>query len=102
MYPTSHRYGHHLFCIVWENVYGFNMKTIQRVALQEPLVDLVEARQVTTGPYLLKVSHGTCTDYFIWAGYILNDCMCLLTVCDVVLNETIILLVSYWTYSYIW
>ncbi|XP_065910172.1 protein arginine N-methyltransferase 1-like [Dysidea avara] len=38
----------------WENVYGFNMKTIQRVALQEPLVDLVEARQVTTGPYLLK------------------------------------------------
>jgi len=25
------------------------------VALQEPLVDLVEARQVTTGPCLVKV-----------------------------------------------
>ena len=44
-----------LLHLVWENVYGFNMKSIQRVALQEPLVDLVEARQVTTGPCLVKV-----------------------------------------------
>lgn len=54
-----------LLHLVWENVYGFNMKSIQRVALQEPLVDLVEARQVTTGPCLVKVSH-----YISCYGYI--------------------------------
>ena len=55
--------------VVWENVYGFNMKSIQRVALQEPLVDLVEARQVTTGPCLVKVS-----DYIgSYHGYRVDD-----------------------------
>jgi len=30
----------------WDNVYGFNMSCIKRLALQEPLVDVVEANQV--------------------------------------------------------
>ena len=43
------------------------MKSIQRVALQEPLVDLVEARQVTTGPCLVKVSYSSsCCGYQFW------------------------------------
>jgi protein arginine N-methyltransferase 1 len=34
----------------WDNVYGFNMSCIKKLAIQEPLVDVVEANQVMTGP----------------------------------------------------
>jgi len=34
----------------WDNVYGFNMSCIKKMAIQEPLVDVVEANQVMTGP----------------------------------------------------
>jgi len=33
----------------WDNVWGFNMSCIKKVAIQEPLVDVVESRQVMTG-----------------------------------------------------
>ena len=32
----------------WDNVYGFNMKAIKKIALQEPLVDAVNADQINT------------------------------------------------------
>lgn len=32
----------------WENVYGFNMSCIKRIATSEPLVDTVDAKQVVT------------------------------------------------------
>jgi len=34
----------------WDNVYGFNMSCIKKLAMQEPLVDVVESKQVMTGP----------------------------------------------------
>ena len=30
----------------WENVYGFDMSTIKDIALTEPLVDVVDPKQV--------------------------------------------------------
>jgi len=33
----------------WDNVYGFNMSSIKKLAMQEPLVDVVESKQVMTG-----------------------------------------------------
>jgi protein arginine N-methyltransferase 1 len=33
----------------WDNVYGFNFSSIKKVAMQEPLVDVVESKQVMTG-----------------------------------------------------
>jgi len=33
----------------WDNVYGFNMSCIKKLALQEPLVDVVESNQIMTG-----------------------------------------------------
>jgi len=30
----------------WDNVYGFNMSSIKKLAMQEPLVDVVESKQV--------------------------------------------------------
>jgi len=37
----------------WDNVYGFNMSCIKKLAIQEPLVDVVEAKQVMTGSHKL-------------------------------------------------
>jgi protein arginine N-methyltransferase 1 len=37
----------------WDNVYGFNMSCIKRLALQEPLVDVVEANQVMASAHKL-------------------------------------------------
>lgn len=34
----------------WDNVYGFNMSCIKKLAMQEPLIDVVDAKQVMTGP----------------------------------------------------
>jgi protein arginine N-methyltransferase 1 len=33
----------------WDNVYGFNMSCIKNLAIYEPLVDVVDAKQVMTG-----------------------------------------------------
>jgi len=38
----------------WDSVYGFNMSAIRDVALSEPLVDTVEARQVVTDSCMMK------------------------------------------------
>lgn len=38
----------------WDNVYGFNMSSIRRVAISEPLVDVVDPNQVVTSNALLK------------------------------------------------
>lgn len=39
----------------WENVYGFDMSCIRNVAIKEPLVDVVDPKQVVTNACLLKV-----------------------------------------------
>ncbi|CAH0594011.1 unnamed protein product [Chrysodeixis includens] len=38
----------------WDNVYGFDMSSIRKVAISEPLVDVVDAKQVVTNSCLLK------------------------------------------------
>jgi len=38
----------------WDNVYGFDMSCIRSVAVNEPLVDVVEAKQVVATPCLIK------------------------------------------------
>jgi protein arginine N-methyltransferase 1 len=37
----------------WDNVYGFNMSCIKKLAIQEPLVDVVEEKQVMSSYYRL-------------------------------------------------
>lgn len=39
----------------WDNVYGFDMSTIRKVAITEPLVDVVDPKQVVTNACLVKV-----------------------------------------------
>ena len=44
------------WCVLgWDSVYGFNMSCIRKVAVSEPLVDVVNARQVVTNSCLVKV-----------------------------------------------
>ena len=38
----------------WDDVYGFDMSCIRKVALQEPLVDVVDRNQVVSNACLLK------------------------------------------------
>uniref|UniRef100_A0A667YPZ9 type I protein arginine methyltransferase n=1 Tax=Myripristis murdjan TaxID=586833 RepID=A0A667YPZ9_9TELE len=38
----------------WENVYGFDMTCIRNVAMKEPLVDIVDPKQVVTNSCLVK------------------------------------------------
>ncbi|KAM7396403.1 hypothetical protein PAMP_019446 [Pampus punctatissimus] len=38
----------------WENVYGFDMTCIRNVAMNEPLVDVVDSKQVVTNSCLVK------------------------------------------------
>uniref|UniRef100_A0A672ZU19 type I protein arginine methyltransferase n=1 Tax=Sphaeramia orbicularis TaxID=375764 RepID=A0A672ZU19_9TELE len=38
----------------WENVYGFDMTCIRNVAMKEPLVDVVDSKQVVTNACLIK------------------------------------------------
>lgn len=45
-----------LFLAGWENVYGFDMTCIRNVAMKEPLVDVVDPKQVVTNSCLVKVS----------------------------------------------
>ena len=39
----------------WDNVYGFDMSCIRKVAICEPLVDVVDPKQVVTNSCLVKV-----------------------------------------------
>ena len=46
----------------WDDVYGFDMSCIRNVALQEPLVDVVDRNQVVSNACLLKeIDIQTCT-----------------------------------------
>jgi protein arginine N-methyltransferase 1 len=46
----------------WEDVYGFNMSSLGKVAVTEPLVDVVDRNQVVTSACLLKeIDIQTCT-----------------------------------------
>ncbi|XP_023666616.1 protein arginine N-methyltransferase 8-B isoform X4 [Paramormyrops kingsleyae] len=38
----------------WENVYGFDMSCIRNIAIKEPLVDVVDPKQVVTNSCLIK------------------------------------------------
>jgi protein arginine N-methyltransferase 1 len=38
----------------WESVYGFNMSSIRKVAISEPLVDVVDPNQIVTNSALVK------------------------------------------------
>ncbi|KAG8521442.1 Protein arginine N-methyltransferase 1 [Galemys pyrenaicus] len=50
----------------WENVYGFDMSCIKDVAIKEPLVDVVDPKQLVTNACLIKVRVACCG--FAWAG----------------------------------
>uniref|UniRef100_A0A8D3CK98 type I protein arginine methyltransferase n=1 Tax=Scophthalmus maximus TaxID=52904 RepID=A0A8D3CK98_SCOMX len=43
-----------LYFTGWENVYGFDMTCIRNVAMREPLVDVVDSKQVVTNSCLVK------------------------------------------------
>lgn len=38
----------------WDDVYGFNMSIFRKIALSEPLVDVVDPKQVVSNSYLIK------------------------------------------------
>lgn len=38
----------------WDDVYGFDMSSIRKVAISEPLVDVVDPKQVVTNACLVK------------------------------------------------
>ena len=44
---------HNVFNLGWEDVYGFNMSHMRSVAISEPLVDYVEAKQIVSNSCLL-------------------------------------------------
>lgn len=39
----------------WESVYGFDMSCIKEVAIKEPLVDVVDPKQLVSSACLIKV-----------------------------------------------
>ena len=39
----------------WENVYGFDMSCIKEVAIKEPLVDVVDPKQLVSNSCLIRV-----------------------------------------------
>lgn len=47
-------YSELFFNVGWDNVYGFDMSCIRKVALTEPLVDVVDPNQVVTNCSLVK------------------------------------------------
>lgn len=55
----------------WENVYGFDMTCIRNVAMKEPLVDVVDPKQVVTNSCLIKVSRITSRSAILWLVMIL-------------------------------
>ncbi|WP_411023207.1 hypothetical protein, partial [Salmonella sp. s51228] len=38
----------------WNNVYGFNMSSIRNLAMQEPLVDVVDPHQIVTDSCIVR------------------------------------------------
>ena len=40
----------------WDNVYGFDMSAIRNIAISEPLVDVVDPKQVVSNHCLVKVT----------------------------------------------
>lgn len=50
--------------IGWDNVYGFDMSCIRKVAITEPLVDVVDPKQVVTSSCILKVSLLTSENFY--------------------------------------
>lgn len=38
----------------WDDVYGFNMSSIRKVAITEPLVDVVDPKQVVSNAFMVK------------------------------------------------
>ena len=57
-------------------MYGFDMSCIRKVAIQEPLVDVVNPKQVVTNSCLVKVSlyiYIYLLEYFIMAWYVDNN-----------------------------
>lgn len=38
----------------WDEVYGFDMSLIRKVAISEPLVDVVDPKQIVTNSYMVK------------------------------------------------
>jgi len=38
----------------WDDVYGFDMSCVRKVAIMEPLVDVVDPRQIVSNSYLIK------------------------------------------------
>lgn len=60
----------------WDNVYGFNMKVIKDMAIDEPLVDSVDSRSVMTSiEPILKLNIRTCTkeDLTFQADFVLKS-----------------------------
>lgn len=45
----------------WESVYGFDMSCIKEVAIKEPLVDVVDPKQLVSSACLIKVGWTRCT-----------------------------------------
>ena len=43
-------------------MHGFDMSCIKKVAIQEPLVDVVDPKQVATNSCLIKVCVHVCVD----------------------------------------
>jgi len=43
------------WCAGWDNVHGFDMSCIRKVAICEPLVDVVDPKQVVSNSCLVKV-----------------------------------------------
>lgn len=38
----------------WDDVYGFNMSSIRKVAITEPLVDVVDSKQIVSNAFMVK------------------------------------------------
>lgn len=55
----SFKYLVNFFISGWDNVYGFDMSSIRKVAISEPLVDVVDPKQVVTNSCLVKVSRNS-------------------------------------------
>ena len=65
----------------WENVYGFDMTCIRNVAMKEPLVDIVDPKQMVTNSFLIKVRFVFISRVCVWMCVELLhvsvcDCMC--------------------------
>ena len=46
-----------VYYLGWENVYGFDMSCVKNIAIQEPLVDVVDPKQVVTNACMIKVGY---------------------------------------------